>query len=84
MNFSLQVFITRFNPPLTNITWTHEGSSVLDRVETMESSSPDQTLTIVTLLRTAAIPIDAGSYVVTAANIVGSTDFIFNVIITGK
>ena len=83
-NFSLTVSIIRFNLPLTSITWTHNGESIIERVNITELSSPGQASVTALLQRTSVIPLDTGSYVITAINPVGSETFEFNVIVTGK
>jgi len=67
-NLTLSVSITRFNRPLTNITWTHSGNiltNLMDRVIINNSllTSPP---VISTLQRTSLIPLDFGFYVVTS------------------
>ena len=84
MNFSLMVSIIRSNLPLTNVTWTHNGSSVTDRVNITELLSPDQTTATALFQRTSVIPLDAGNYIITATNPVGNATFGFNVDVTGK
>ena len=84
MNFSLMVSIIRSNLPLTNVTWTHNGSSVTNRVNITELLSPDQTTATALFQRTSVIPLDTGNYNITATNPVGNATFEFNVIVTGK
>ena len=83
-NFSLTVSIIRFNIPLTSITWTHNGKSIIERVNITELSSPSEASVTALLQRTSVIPLDTGSYVISATNPVGSDTFEFNVIVTGK
>ena len=84
MNFSLIVSIIRFNLPLTNITWTHNGGSIINRVNITELSSPSQASVTALLQRTSVLPLDAGNYVITATNPVGKATLGFNVDVTGK
>ena len=84
MNFSLIASIIRFNLPLTSITWTHNGSSIVNRVNIAQISSLDQSSVTNYLQRTSVIPLDAGNYVMTASNPVGSATFTFSVTVTCK
>ena len=82
----LSVSITRFNLPLTIITWSHGDhifTSGVDRV-TINTSSPLTSPPVTsTLQRTSLIPLDFGMYVVTATNPVGNDSFTFDVEVPG-
>ena len=84
MNFSLMVSIIRFNLPLANVTWTHNGGRIISRVNISQLSFLDQSPVTTYLQRTSVIPLDAGNYVITATNPVGSATFTFSVTVTGK
>ncbi len=81
----LSVNITRFNLPLTNITWNHSGNILNDgdRVTITTSPSLNTPPVISTLQRISLIPIDFGTYIVIATNDVGSATFTFNVDVPG-
>ena len=82
----LSVNITRFNLPLTNITWSHGGNSLangVDRVSITISSPLTSPPVTSTLQRTSLIPLDFGIYVVTATNPVGSDIFTFELEVPG-
>ena len=82
----LSVNITRFNFPLTNITWSHGGNiltSGIDRVSITTSSPLTSPPVMSTLQRTSLIPLDLGMYIVTATNPVGSATFTFNLEVSG-
>ena len=82
----LSVNITRFNLPLTNITWSHAGNiltSGVDRVSITTSSPLTSPPVMSTLQRTSLIPLDFGIYVVTATNPVGNDSLTFDVEVPG-
>ncbi len=82
----LSANITRFNLPLTNITWNHSGDIVtdgMDRVTITTSPSLNTPPVISTLQHISLIPIDFGTYIVTATNDVGSATFTFTVVVSG-
>ena len=83
----LSVNITRFNLPLTNITWRHGGdisTGVDDRVMVTTNYSQTDPPVTSTFQLSSLIPLDSGMYVVIATNPVGSENFSFNVAISGK
>ena len=82
----LSVNITRFNLPLTNITWSHAGNiltSDVDRVSITTSPPLTSPPVMSTLQRTSLIPLDFGIYVVTATNPVGNDSLTFDVEVPG-
>lgn len=86
-NLTLSVNITKFNVPLTNITWTHGGNilnSGVDRVTVTNSLSLLLSPVMSTLHLTSLIPLDSGLYTITSSNPVGSRSLTFNVTVTGE
>ena len=86
-NLSLSAMITNFNYPLTSITWTFNDGTITngqDRVILDLPSSLLQPPLMSTLQRSLVIPIDSGTYTVTATNPVGSSEESFTVTVTGK
>ncbi len=84
---NLAVSIRRFNLRLTNITWTHNGTILMNqegRVNFTDPDLSDQAPVMSSLQRTSLIPLDAGDYTVTATNPVNSDNLTFSVIVTGK
>ena len=79
--------IERFNLPLTNITWMHNGSILVDKQNRVTITNPDLSdpaPVMAMLQRSSLIPLDAGEYVVTATNLVGSGMLNFSVAVTGE
>ncbi len=84
---NLTVSIGRFNLRLTDITWTHNGSILMNkegRVTIINPNLPDQAPVMSSLQRNPLIPLDAGDYTVTATNPVNSDNLTFSVIVTGN
>ena len=84
-NLTLSVNITRFNRPLTSITWSHSGNVLTDGVDRVTINSPtvDSPPVISTLQRFSLIPLDFGMYLVNVTNEVGSDTFTFDVEVPG-
>ena len=81
------VSVERFNLPLTSITWMHNGSILVDKQNRDTITNPnlsDPAPVMAMLQRSSLIPLDAGEYVVTATNLVGSGMLNFSVAITGE
>ena len=79
--------IERFNLPLTNITWMYNGSILVDKQNRVTTTNPDLSdpAPVMAMLQCSSlIPLDAGEYVVTATNLVGSGMLRFSVTVTGK
>ena len=86
-NMTLSVQITRFNVPLTDITWSHEDNiltSGADRVTITNSPSLSFSPVSSTMHRTWLIPLDSGLYIANSSNIIGSGTLTFNVTVTGE
>ena len=86
---SLAVNISAFNLDLTNITWSHNGTNLMsvqgqNRISITSSSLSTPAPVSSTLERTSVIPLDAGEYTVSANNPAGSSNFTFQVVVTGK
>jgi len=85
--FSLVVNIGAFNLALTDITWSYNEANFMSGQDRITITSPSfSTLGPVssTLERTSVIPLDAGEYTVSATNPAGSSNFTFQVSVTGK
>ena len=83
----LLVSIERFNLPLTNITWMQNGSILVDNERNVTITNPPlyNPVPVMSMLqRSLLIPLDAGEYVVTATNLVGSGMLSINVTVTGE
>ena len=84
---NLAVSIGRFNLRLADITWTHNGTILMNQEGRVIIANPDlsdQAPVMSSLQRTSLIPLDAGDYTVTATNPVNSDNLTFSVIVTGK
>ena len=84
---SLAINIRAFNLDLTDITWSHIGSVVMsgqDRITITSPSLSTPAPVSSTLERTSVVPLDAGEYTVSATNPAGSSNFTFQVAVTGK
>ena len=84
-NLTLSVNITRFNRPVTSITWSHSGNILTDGVDRVTINSPtlDSPPVISTLQRSSLALQDFGLYVVTATNQVGDASFTLDVAVPG-
>ena len=84
---SLVVNIGAFNLDLTDITWSHNGSILTSGQNRITITSPSLSTPAPgssTLERATVIPVDAGEYTVSATNPAGSSNFTFQVAVTGK
>jgi len=84
---NLAVSIARFNLRLTNITWTHNGSILMNQTDRVTIANPDLSdlaPVMSSLQRSSLIPSDAGDYTVTATNLVNSDNLTFSIIVIGK
>ena len=84
---SLMASVERFNLPLISITWMHNGSILVDKQNRVNITDPDLSSpapVMAMLERSSLIPLDAGEYVATATNLVGSGMLNFNVAVTGE
>ena len=84
---NLSITIVRFNLPLTNITWMHNGNILVDKEKRVTITNPnlsDPAPVMAMLQRTSLIPLDSGEYVVTATNSVGSGMLNFSVTVIGE
>ena len=84
---SLVVNITAFNLDLTSITWSHNGVYLMSGQDRISINSPSLSTPAPassTLERTSVVPLDAGEYTVSATNPAGSSNFTFQVVVTGK
>ena len=79
-NLTLSVNITRFNAPLTSITWNYSGNILTDAINSPSLESPP---VVSSLQLTSLTPQDIGYYVVTAVNKFGSDDVTFEVNVLG-
>ena len=84
---SLAVNIGAFNLNLTNINWSHSGANLMSGQDRITITSPSLSTpppVSSTLERTSVILLDAGEYTVSATNPAGSSNFTFQVVVTGK
>ena len=84
---SLAVNIGAFNLNLTIITWSHNGANLMSGQDRTTITSPSLSTPAPvssTLERTSVVPLDAGEYTVSATNLAGSSNFTFQVVVTGK
>ena len=84
---TLSVNITTFNFALTSITWMHNGNTIISGQDRITITNPYLSASAPvtsTLVRTSAIPFDAGNYTVTATNPAGSGTLTVGVVVTGK
>ena len=78
-DLTLSVNITRFNLPLTNIMWSHDGNILASGIDnvTITNSALVAPPVIYTLQRPSLIPLHSGIYIVTAINEAGTDNFTF-------